>query len=119
MEQPQLSWITNIILGIGTDVQRDLYVRGKCRDVILPMTVLRRLDPLLEPTKADVMAMKVNLYATGIVNHNARLRQAAGQAFYGILPSTLCDLRNRASQHPCARPSRRIWTVSPRMSRKL
>ena len=38
-----LGWITNYIWGIADDVLRDLYVRGKYRDVILPMTVLRRL----------------------------------------------------------------------------
>lgn len=43
-----LNWIANYIWGIADDVLRDLYVRGKYRDVILPMTVLRRLDSLLE-----------------------------------------------------------------------
>ncbi len=37
---------------------RDVYVRGKYRDVILPMTVLRRLDAVLEPTKHAVLEMK-------------------------------------------------------------
>ena len=36
----ELSWIANFIWGIADDVLRDLYVRGKYRDVILPMTVL-------------------------------------------------------------------------------
>ncbi len=38
MEQAQLNWIANFIWGIADDVLRDLYVRGKYRDVILPMT---------------------------------------------------------------------------------
>ena len=42
MEQNNLNWITNFIWGIADDVLRDLYVRGKYRDVILPMTVLSR-----------------------------------------------------------------------------
>ena len=42
MEATQLNWITNFIWGIADGVLRDLYVRGKYRDVILPMTVLRR-----------------------------------------------------------------------------
>ena len=37
-----IGWIANYIWGIANDVLRDLYVRGKYRDVILPMTVLRR-----------------------------------------------------------------------------
>lgn len=54
MEAAQLSSITSFIWNIADDVLRDLYVRGKYRDVILPMTVLRRLDAVLEPTKQDV-----------------------------------------------------------------
>ena len=49
-----IGWIANYIWGIADDVLRDLYVRGKYRDVILPMTVLRRLDAVLEDTKQDV-----------------------------------------------------------------
>ncbi len=44
MSNGDLNWIANFIWGIADDVLRDLYVRGKYRDVILPMTVLRRLD---------------------------------------------------------------------------
>jgi type I restriction enzyme M protein len=98
MDSTQLSWITNFIWGIADDVLRDLYVRGKYRDVILPMTVLRRLDAVLEATKPAVLQMKANLDKAGIANQDAALRQAAGQAFYNTSPFTLRDLRNRASQ---------------------
>lgn len=77
---------------------RDLYVRGKYRDVILPMTVLRRLDTVLEPVKDNVRAMKAQLDDAGVIEQDAALRQAAGQAFYNTSPFTLRDLRNRASQ---------------------
>ena len=56
MEPSQLNWIANYIWGIADDVLRDLYVRGKYRDVILPMTVLRRLDAVLEPETCEVGA---------------------------------------------------------------
>ena len=98
MDSTQLSWIANYIWGIADDVLRDLYVRGKYRDVILPMTVLRRLDTLLEPTKKAVLEMKASLDAAGIVHQDQALRQAAGQAFYNTSPFTLRDLRARASQ---------------------
>jgi type I restriction enzyme M protein len=39
MLSSQLTWIANFIWGIADDVLRDIYVRGKYRDVILPMTV--------------------------------------------------------------------------------
>jgi type I restriction enzyme M protein len=98
MEQTQLNWITNFIWGIADDVLRDLYVRGKYRDVVLPMTVLRRLDAVLEPTKQAVLDMKASLDAAGIVHQDQALRQAAGQAFHNTSKFTLRDLRNRASQ---------------------
>jgi len=88
MEQPQLSWIVNFIWGIADDVLRDLYVRGKYRDVILPMTVLRRLDAVLEPTKKAVLEMKASLDEAGIVHQDQALRQAAAQAFYNTSMAT-------------------------------
>jgi type I restriction enzyme M protein len=98
MEPGQLNWITNFIWGIADDVLRDLYVRGKYRDVILPMTVLRRLDAVLEPSKQAVLDMKTSLDKAGIVHQDQALRQAAGQAFYNTSKFTLRDLKARASQ---------------------
>ena len=98
MEQGQLNWVANFIWGIADDVLRDLYVRGKYRDVILPMTVLRRLDAVLEPTKQAVLDMKASLDKAGITNQDQALRQAAGQAFYNTSKFTLRDLKARASQ---------------------
>lgn len=98
MQQNQLSWITNFIWGIADDVLRDLYVRGKYRDVILPMVVLRRLDAVLEPTNRAVLDQKKQLDEAGITNQDAALRKAAGQAFYNTSPFTLRDLRNRSTQ---------------------
>ncbi len=98
MSNGQLGWIVNFIWGIADDVLRDLYVRGKYRDVILPMIVLRRLDAVLEPTKQGVLDMKAALDQAGIVHQDQALRQAAGQAFYNTSPFTLRDLRARTSQ---------------------
>ena len=93
-----LNWITNYIWSIADDVLRDLYVRGKYRDVILPMTVLRRLDAVLEDSKQAVLDMKDTLDVAGIVEQDSALRQAAGQAFYNTSPFTLRDLRARANR---------------------
>src|SRR5499427_297305 len=98
MDQPHLNWIANFIWGIADDVLRDLYVRGKYRDVILPMTVLRRLDAVLEPTKQAVLEMKGSLDKAKITNQDQALRGAAGQAFYNTSKFTLRDLKARASQ---------------------
>lgn len=98
MEQGQLNWITNFIWGIADDILRDLYVRGKYRDVILPMTVLRRLDAVLEPTKEAVLEMKASLDKAKITNQDQAPRQAAGQAFYNTSSFTLRALKARANQ---------------------
>jgi type I restriction enzyme M protein len=98
MDQSQLTWIANFIWGIADDVLRDLYQRGKYRDVILPMTVLRRLDVVLEPTKQAVLDMKATLDKAKITNQDVGLRQAAGQAFYNTSKFTLRDLKARKSQ---------------------
>ncbi len=98
MDDGQYSRIVSFIWGIADDVLRDLYVRGKYRDVILPMTVLRRLDAVLEPTKQAVLDMKQALDEAGVTNQDAALRQAAGQAFYNTSPFRLRDLKSRTSQ---------------------
>jgi len=98
MESTQLNWLTNFIWNIADDVLRDVYVRGKYRDVILPMTVLRRLDAVLEPTKQAVLDMKAALDKEGVTNQEAALRDAAGQAFYNTSPFLLRDLKSRATQ---------------------
>ncbi|HFD88305.1 MAG TPA: SAM-dependent DNA methyltransferase [Gammaproteobacteria bacterium] len=98
MNQATHNTIVNFIWGIADDVLRDVYVRGKYRDVILPMTVIRRLDALLESTKEAVLGMKKQLDDAGIANQHAALCQASGEAFYNVSPFTLRDLKNRAKQ---------------------
>ena len=98
METSQLNWIANFIWGIADDELRDLYVRGKYRDVILPMTVIRRLDAVLEPTQQAILKLKTTLDEQGIVHQDQALRQAAGQAFYNTSLFTLRDLRARAGR---------------------
>ena len=98
MQDAQLSQISNFIWGVADDYLRDLYVRGKYRDVILPMTVLRRLDAVLEPTKEKVLEEKKWLDEAGISEQSGVLGQAAGQAFYNTSPFQLKDLTSRATQ---------------------
>ena len=89
----RLDWIANFIWGIADDVLRDIYVRGKYRDVILPMTVLRRLDAVLEPTKQAVLDMKRTLDTAKVIEQDGPLRSAAGQAFYNTSEFTMRGLR--------------------------
>ena len=90
--------ISSFIWGIADDVLRDIYVRGKYRDVILPMTVIRRLDAVLEPTKDAVLHMKAQLDAAGITNQDQALRRASGEAFYNTSSFRLRDLTSRGRQ---------------------
>ncbi|HMP08692.1 MAG TPA: class I SAM-dependent DNA methyltransferase, partial [Lacipirellulaceae bacterium] len=98
MDSSQLKWISDFIWNIADDVLRGIYVRGKYRDVILPMIVVRRLDAVLEPTKKDVLAMKARLDKAGITNQDAALKQASLQAFYNTSEFTLRDLKSRTKQ---------------------
>ena len=93
-----IGWIVNFIWGIADDVLRDVYVRSKYRDVILPMTVIRRLDSVLEDTKQAVLGMKKRLDEAGVTNQEAALRKAANQSFFNTSPFTLRDLRARSKK---------------------
>ncbi len=90
--------IVNFIWGIADDCLRDIYVRGKYRDVILPMTVIRRLDAMLEDTKQAVLDMKKKLDSVNIDNQWPALCHAAGQAFCNSSPFLLRDLTSRAKK---------------------
>lgn len=98
LDASHLNWISNYLFGIADDVLRDVFVRGKYRDVILPMVVLRRLDAVLEPTKQAVLDMNASLDKAGVTNKEQALRQAAGQAFYNTSKFTMRDLAARSSQ---------------------
>ncbi|OQZ02088.1 MAG: hypothetical protein B6D34_11915 [Candidatus Brocadia sp. UTAMX1] len=98
MDLAQHNMIVNFIWSIADDCLRDVYVRGKYRDVILPMTVIRRIDALLELTKQAVLKMKEQLDKAKVTNQHPALCQAAGQAFYNTSPFVLRDLKSRSSQ---------------------
>ena len=98
MQDTQLNRISNFLWSVSDDVLRDLYVRGKYRDVILPMTVLRRLDAVLEPTKQQVIEQKQFLDEAGLTDQDAALQMASEHAFYNTSPFTMRDLAARAAQ---------------------
>jgi hypothetical protein len=98
MDQATHNKIVSFIWGIADDVLRDLFVRGKYRDVILSMFVLRRLDAVLEPTKQAVLDTKKMLDDANITEQKTALCSAAGQPFYNTSAFRLRDLKARASQ---------------------
>ena len=95
--EQDLNWIANFLWGIADDVLRDYFKRGRYADFILPMTVLTRLDTVLEPTKAEVIAMHGRLDEMGVVNQEAALRMASGLPFYNTSKFSLSSLRNRGN----------------------
>lgn len=98
MDNQEYNSIVSFIWGIADDCLRDVYVRGKYRDVILPMTVIRRLDVMLEETKPAVLEMKKQLDAAKIENQWPALCNTAGQAFCNASPFLLKDLTSRGKK---------------------
>jgi type I restriction enzyme M protein len=91
--------IVSFIWSIADDCLRDIYVRGKYRDVILPMVVLRRLDALLEPTKDAVMEeLTFQRVEAGFTEWDENgLIDASGYVFYNTSPWTLQRLHDTAT----------------------
>lgn len=96
MKAEDIRWIVGFIWGVADDILRDVFVRGKYRDVILPMVVIRRLDAVLEPTKQAVLEMSAQLEKQGIEQSDLALCSASKQPFYNSSPFTLASLKNRA-----------------------
>lgn len=90
--------IVSFIWSIADDCLRDVYVRGKYRDVILPMIVIRRLDAMLEGTIENVRNTKKLLDEAKVDNQWPALCNAAGQPFCNASPFLLKDLTSRASK---------------------
>lgn len=91
--------LISFIWSIADDCLRDVYVRGKYRDVILPMVVLRRLDALLEPTKEAVMEeLAFQRDEAGFTEWDETgLRDASGYVFYNTSEWTLQRLYDTAT----------------------
>lgn len=91
--------LVSFIWSIADDCLRDVYVRGKYRDVILPMVVLRRLDALLEPTKEAVLEeLAFQRDEAGFTEWDENgLREASGYVFYNTSKWTLQLLHNTAT----------------------
>ncbi|MBK2109072.1 type I restriction-modification system subunit M [Francisella tularensis] len=101
MNQSVHNKLVSFIWSIADDCLRDVYVRGKYRDVILPMVVLRRLDSLLEPTKEAVLEevrfQKEEMQATEL--DAEPLKEVSGYVFYNISKWTLRKLYDTATNN--------------------
>ncbi len=99
MNQAVHNKLVAFIWSIADDCLRDVYVRGKYRDVILPMVVLRRLDALLEPTKDAVMEeLAFQRDEAGFTEWDDKgLTEVTGYVFYNTSEWTLQRLHNTAT----------------------
>ncbi len=91
MNNQNNSVITNFIWQVADDILRDIYVKGKYRDVILPMTVLTRIDSELEGTKEKTMS-EYKKFKDKITNIEPVLQRATGYSFYNTSDFTLKTL---------------------------
>jgi type I restriction enzyme M protein len=101
MNQAVHNKLVSFIWSIADDCLRDVYSRGKYRDVILPMVVLRRLDALLEPTKDAVLEELVFQKEEAKFTEwdENGLRQASGYVFYNTSVWTLQRLHDTATNN--------------------
>lgn len=101
MDHSSHNRLISFIWSIADDCLRDVYVRGKYRDVILPMVVLRRLDTLLEPTKAAVLEevefQKSEMAATEL--DDEPLKAASGYVFFNTSKWTLKQIFSTATNN--------------------
>lgn len=101
MNQTSHNSLVSFIWRIADDCLRDVYVRGKYRDVILPMVVLRRLDTLLEPTKDDVLEeVRFQTQDMGTTElDDEPLKDASGYVFYNTSQWTLKKIHGTATNN--------------------
>lgn len=95
MNQKVHNQIVSFIWSIADDVLRDVFVRGKYRDIILPFTVLRRLDALLVPTKDKVLEADKFMRKERIDDRTA-LQNITGYTFWNTSRYTFENLLNDA-----------------------
>jgi type I restriction enzyme M protein len=104
--------IVSFLWGVA-DLIRDTFRRGRYQDVILPLTVLRRLDCVLADTKEKVLARQAELRDRGLENLDRQLSQVAGFAFYN---TSRYDFGSCSPTRPISRPI--CATTSPASARR-
>ena len=89
--------LVNFIWSIADDCLRDVFVRGKYRDVILPMTVIRRFDAVIEPKKKEMLRLKEIFKKNNAKNLEQAMDLAVDLSIYNISEFTLKDLKSETN----------------------
>lgn len=95
MNQSQYNQLFNFLWNIANDVLVQAFEKGKYKEIIMPMLVLRRLDILLERTKKDLLRQKEMLDANNLpeVSKRQLLMAVTGLPYYNVSPFTMKSLR--------------------------
>lgn len=97
MESLEYNRIVSFIWSVADDCLRDVYVRGKYRDIILPMTVIRRFDSILEPRKSELLTLKEQFEKAGVDNMEYTIASAFDLPFFNISRYTLRELKSETN----------------------
>ncbi|MCR8967319.1 type I restriction-modification system subunit M [Streptococcus zalophi] len=89
--------LVSFIWSVADDSLRDVYVRGKYRDVIIPMTIIRRFDAIIEPKKKEIMLLKEKAESKGW-DVSTTLETSVGLPFYNISNFQLKDLKHETNR---------------------
>lgn len=95
MNQSQYNQLFNFLWNIANDVLVQAFEKGKYKEIIMPMLVLRRLDILLERTKNDLLRQKEMLDANNLpeVSKRQLLMAVTGLPYYNVSPFTMKSIR--------------------------
>lgn len=95
MNQSQSNQLFNFLWNIANDVLVQAFEKGKYKEIIMPMLVLRRLDILLERTKKDLLRQKEMLDANNLpeVSKRQLLMAVTGLPYYNVSPFTMKSIR--------------------------
>lgn len=95
----KINSLISFIWSVADDCLRDVYVRGKYRDIILPMTVIKRLDSVLEPKKKQALDfIEDNPFIKDLEDKHNHISVAIGESFCNISKFNLLDLTSSTNK---------------------
>lgn len=95
----KINSLIGFIWSVADDCLRDVYVRGKYRDIILPMTVIKRLDSVLEPKKKQALDfIEENSFIKNLEDKHSHISRAIGESFCNISKFNLLDLTSSTNK---------------------
>jgi type I restriction enzyme M protein len=95
MNQSQYNQLFSFLWNIANDVLVQAFEKGKYKEIIMPMLVLRRLDILLEPTKEQVLERKALFEQQNLpeASRNELLKSITRLPYFNVSPYTMKSLR--------------------------